>query len=228
MAAQESPRDASDTSSSGSPDLRQRVAGYCEQRGMTLEDVARRAGMAPTYLRQLEEMESDFDPEALHKVAVALDITYEELMEGRADSPRGQNPPARTPRLAKLNTEECRARLGHHGVGRVALPGEYGTVILPVNYLVDGADVVYRTARGGAADPDPGSDITFEVDRLSDRASDGWSVLVFGRAEILTDPDMIQDYLDRPGAQPWAGGSRDQWVRIVADRLTGRLIQTGG
>jgi hypothetical protein len=62
MAAQERPQAASDAGNSGSPDLRQRVIGYCEQRGLTLEEVARRAAMAPNYLRQVEEMGSDFDP----------------------------------------------------------------------------------------------------------------------------------------------------------------------
>ncbi|WP_405577724.1 helix-turn-helix domain-containing protein [Streptomyces sp. NBC_01190] len=228
MAAQRRPRGRSNSGGSGTPDLARRIAAYCEQRGMSADELATRAGMAPNYLRQIERLESDFDPDALHRLATALGISSKELMEGRGDAPPGQNPPAPEPRLARLTTEECRDRLGQHGVGRVALPGEDGTLVLPVNYLVDGPDVIYRTALGGAADPVAGSDITLEADHLSERHGDGWSVLVFGRAEILADAGAIERYRHRPGARPWAGGVRDRWVRIVPSRLTGRLITTTG
>lgn len=211
----------------GSPDLARRVDSYCGQLGMTLEEAAKRAGMAPGYLRQIEQMGADFDVDALRRLAAVLGVPYQELVEGRTDVPQGQNPPAAHPRLAQLTTQECWQRLGRHGIGRIALPGSEGTLVLPVNYLVDGTDIVYRTARGGAADPDPGQDVTFEADQTSERRRDGWSVLVFGTANRLTDGDTIERYTRRSGAAPWAGGLRDQWIRIVSGRLTGRLIDAG-
>lgn len=48
--------------------------------------------------------------------------------------------------LAELGEDECWARLGETGVGRVAMCTAEGPVILPVNYLVDAKSIVVRTA----------------------------------------------------------------------------------
>ncbi|WNI14728.1 pyridoxamine 5'-phosphate oxidase family protein [Actinacidiphila sp. ITFR-21] len=131
-------------------------------------------------------------------------------------------------RLEKLTAQECWNRLGHHGIGRIALPGGEGTLVLPVNYVVEGGGIVYSTARSGAAAADPGQDITFEADHTGEHRADGWSVLAFGSAEHVTGERAVRRYARRPGAQPRAGGIRDLWIRVVPARLTGRAIRTAG
>ena len=47
-----------------------------------------------------------------------------------------------------LDTEQCRTLLGSHNVGRMAVSVDALPVILPVNYAVDGDDIVFRTTPG--------------------------------------------------------------------------------
>jgi transcriptional regulator with XRE-family HTH domain len=204
--------------------LAERVARRAEELGLSTEDLARKAGMAPAYLRRLAELGGDFDMNGVRRLAGALGMTYHELLEGRADAPPGQGPAAARAVLARLTTAECWDRLGNHGVGRVALPDEEGPLVLPVNYLIDAHRVVYRTAEGSATVPEPGARIAFEADRVGERGRDGWSVLVRGTAEHVTDPGTVRRYAVRPGGTPWAGGVRELWVRITPALLTGRVI----
>ncbi len=209
-----------------SGDIARRIALRSSELGLTRDEVAGRAGMAPRYLRSLEELGSDFDPASVLRLAAVLKMTYRELMEGRSDVPPGQQAAAPHPRLGRLTPDECWDRLSDHGVGRVALSAESGPAVLPVNYLVDARSLVYRTALGGAAAAVDGSEVAFEVDRVNEQLSEGWSVLVVGSAEHIADVDTVQRLTDRPGAVPWAPGPRDLWVRVVPSRVTGRAIST--
>ncbi|MFC8448897.1 helix-turn-helix domain-containing protein [Kitasatospora sp. NPDC057223] len=209
-----------------SGDIAQRVALRSRELGLTREEVAGRAGMAPRYLQSLEELAGDFDPASALRLAAVLKMTYSELVEGRADLPPGQQSAAPHPRLGSLTPDECWDRLSDHGVGRVALSAESGPAVLPVNYLVDARSLVYRTARRGIAAVAEGSEVAFEVDQVNELLSDGWSVLVVGSAEHITDIDTVRRLADQPGAVPWAPGPRDLWVRVVPSRVTGRSIST--
>lgn len=198
----------------------------CEQLGFSYEEAALRAGMSARYLRQLLHAEADFDPGALVRLAAVLQTSREELVSGRTDPAPGQRGPARRPVLMRLTTRECWDRLGTHGVGRVALPTPAAPTVLPVNYLVDGATVVYRTDPYGAAAAEAGSDLSFETDHIDEAVSTGWSVLITGTAEHVGDPEAVRRLAEQPGAQPWAGGSRDLWIRVVPGAITGRRISS--
>jgi hypothetical protein len=66
--------------------------------------------------------------------------------------------------------------------------------------------------------------VSFEVDHLDGALSEGWSVLVSGEASPVT----AQAELDKVTAlaiDPWAGGDRDVYIRIVASEITGRRIR---
>jgi nitroimidazol reductase NimA-like FMN-containing flavoprotein (pyridoxamine 5'-phosphate oxidase superfamily) len=152
-------------------------------------------------------------------------MTYRELLEGPAEPPPGRSAPAGRPALVRLTEAECRERLGERGVGRVALRADAGpVVVVPVNYAVDAGTVVYRTAPHTVAAVPPGAPVSFQVDRIDERTSRGWSVLITGTAERVTDPAAVAELERRPGAEPWAGGVRPVWVRIRPDHVTGRRI----
>lgn len=124
--------------------------------------------------------------------------------------------------LRELDDTECRELLTTHRNGRVAWCEPAGPVVLPVSYRFDGEHVLFRTsphselARHFAAGP-----VAFQVDSHDDPSHTGWSVLVRGRAELL-DWDELPDDGDRP--EPWADGSRNAYIRIDAERLTGRRV----
>ncbi|MEV4439647.1 pyridoxamine 5'-phosphate oxidase family protein [Streptomyces sp. NPDC049577] len=204
-----------------------RCAVRREQLGLTREQLARRAGMSVAYLGQVESLGGDFDPAALMRLAGALEMPYDELAGGPRDAAPGQRGAASHPLLAQLPEDECWRRLGTHGIGRIGLsePGS-APVVLPVNFLVDGRTIVYRTDADGAAAPAEGKRLAFEADHIDERLSRGWSVLVTGTAEHITDPDTVAALATRTGARPWAGGKRDLWVRIRPGEVTGRTIET--
>ncbi|MFI1798751.1 helix-turn-helix domain-containing protein [Streptomyces sp. NPDC020379] len=197
-----------------------------EQLGLTREEVASRAGMSVAYLDQLGKLGKDFDPGALMRLAAVLEMPYEELLTGRRDAPPGQGAPASHPVLMRLAEHECWERLGTHGIGRLGLSTGTRAVVLPVNFLVDGHTVVYRTEHGDSTAVAAGTPIAFEADHIDEQLSRGWSVLVAGTAQHVTDPDTVQALMERPGARPWAGGNRDLWIRVVPDEVTGRTIRT--
>ena len=79
------------------------------------------------------------------------------------------------------------ATLGRIGVTDGALP-----TILPVNFLFDGERILVRTTVGtklhAAA---AGAVVAFEVDDFDPIYHSGWSVVVTGTAEEVSDPDEL-------------------------------------
>jgi hypothetical protein len=62
--------------------------------------------------------------------------------------------------------------------------------------------------------------------RFDDRATrSGWSVVVSGRLEVVTefDPATWERVRALP-IDPWAGGAKEHWMRLVSERITGRLL----
>jgi len=208
--------------------IARRIAERQGQLDLTEDALATRVGMAPAYLQHLLKAGPDFDPAGLRRIAAALDLTYQELLEGRSDPPPGQSPPRSRPALVHLTTRECWDRLGTRGIGRIALPTEPGPTVLPVNYAVDALAIVYRTDPDGAAAPAPGTPVSFQVDHIDDHLSTGWSVLVIGTAEHIDDPEEARRIAADHEPEPWAGGHRPLWVRVRPDTITGRRIGTVG
>lgn len=193
---------------------------------MSEEELALLAAMSPHYLRLVLDAGPGFDPGGCVRIAAALGLTYQELLEGRDDPPPGQARPSARPVLVRLSTTECWDRLGSHGVGRIALPVHPSPLVFPVNYAVEARTIVYRTALGGPAALETGAPVSFQVDRMDERISQGWSVLVGGTAEEIDDVAAVRSLTDRAVAEPWAGGDRPVWMRIRPDAITGRRIDT--
>ncbi|MGW2747409.1 helix-turn-helix domain-containing protein [Streptomyces sp. NPDC001450] len=206
-------------------DLGRRLAARRVQLGLTRRQVAARAGMAVTYLRYLEEHPGAAPgSSALMKLAGALETTVAELTGGVVDLPPGTGRAGHAPRFTWLRPGECRSLLAMHGVGRLAVPTASGPVIVPVNYSVVDGSIVFRTARGATPSLADGCQVAFEVDRIDDAFSQGWSVLVRGPARAVTEQEEQRRLTERAYSRPWAGGSRSLWVRIDTFTVTGRRI----
>jgi len=126
-----------------------------------------------------------------------------------------------------LSTEECWALVGAMPVGRIGVLVDSAPEIYPMNHVVDGATVVFRTDVGSKLIGLLRSPaVCYEVDDVDLVTRTGWSVLIKGRAEELHD---IEDRR-RVAATPlhvWATGTRHHWIRIVPDEITGRRIWHG-
>lgn len=211
----------------GSPagDLGRRIAVRRTALDLSREETADRAGVAASYLRYLEEVPGAAPGRSiLLRLAEVLHTTVTDLAGGGGDLTPGPGRAAMEPEFTELTVQECRALLSTHGVGRVAVPTTSGPVIVPVNYsVVDGA-IVYRTAPGAMPSRAAGRQVTFEIDRIDDAFGEGWSVLALGRARTVTDADDVRRLTEHAFSTPWAGGVREEWVRIDALSLTGRRI----
>ncbi|MEU4115211.1 pyridoxamine 5'-phosphate oxidase family protein [Kitasatospora sp. NPDC028055] len=204
-----------------------RIAERLGQLGLTEDALAQRAAMAPQYLRHLLEAGPTFDPGGFVRIAAVLGTSREELVAGRADAPPGHEGPGPRPRLLDLTDAECWELVGTHGIGRIALPVRPGPAVYPVNYVVDQASFAYRTGERTATAPDPGAQVSFQVDRIDEYLGRGWSVLALGTAEYVDDPAELHRLDGLPGAAPWAGGDRPRWVRIRPAEISGRRLVTG-
>ncbi|MFI6408117.1 helix-turn-helix domain-containing protein [Streptomyces sp. NPDC050548] len=213
----------------GSPtgDLGRRIAVRRTALDLSREETADRAGVAASYLQYLEEFPGAApDRSVLLRLAAVLDTTVTDLAGGTSDLTPGQGRAGSAPMFTGLTVQECRELLSTHGVGRVAVPTASGPVIVPVNYsVVDGA-IVYRTAPGALPSRAAGCQVTFEIDRIDEAFGEGWSVVALGRARTVTDADDVRRLTEHAHSTPWAGGSREEWVRIDALSLTGRRITT--
>lgn len=128
------------------------------------------------------------------------------------------------PRIVELSEAECWDRLAGQRVGRLAVSVANKPDIFPVNYRLDGHQVVVRTAPGfKLAAAVLGSGVAFEVDQLDEEAHTGWSVVVHGTAREV---ESVEDLLDAQdlGVDPWAGGQKNHFIRIAPTEVTGREI----
>jgi nitroimidazol reductase NimA-like FMN-containing flavoprotein (pyridoxamine 5'-phosphate oxidase superfamily) len=124
-----------------------------------------------------------------------------------------------------LPPEECRELLAAKSVGRVGFNGPDGPQVLPVNYVVHGRDIFFRTAVGSTlADAMRSSRVAFEIDDIDEFLQSGWSVMAVGDAELVDDPDILVELWGDEGPKPWAVGLRTQFVRIRPIRFSGRRV----
>jgi len=126
--------------------------------------------------------------------------------------------------LEVIDRVECLQLLDGQGVGRIAGTVEGYPVILPINYVVFGDAVLVRARRGGALGRiTDNTMVAFEIDGTDGVYHEGWSVLVVGRPDQVTDPAEL-DRLKGLRLLPWAGEGRDLFIRIFLDDVTGRRI----
>lgn len=123
-----------------------------------------------------------------------------------------------------IPVEECRTLLASAPVGRLVFTEDRVPVAHPVNFALAGDDVIIRTGPGQKVDAARRGDlVAFEVDEIDPVSRTGWSVLVIGRASVVTDIDRLISVLD-PARRPWIGG-RDRYViQITTERIEGRRI----
>ena len=120
--------------------------------------------------------------------------------------------------------DECYAHLANGDIGRVALALQDGPSIIPVNYIVDGRSIVVRTAPYTQLAAHRSGPVAFEVDDIEPEFRRGWSVVVVGHAFPMEDADEMIALRAGGRLQPWAAGSRNLYIKIVPDKVTGRRI----
>lgn len=126
--------------------------------------------------------------------------------------------------LEALDVVECLRLLGTQYIGRIGLVHDGQAYVLPVNYALDGPDVVFRTAVGSTFHRVVRSrEVVFEIDSADPAYHTGWSVLGVGVAHEVVDPVEIER-LAHLALRPWSRAHVPGWIRVRFSRLTGRRI----
>lgn len=121
-----------------------------------------------------------------------------------------------------LSSAECWRLLRTHEVGRLAVSITDHPDIFPVNYVVDGEGVVFRTGPGTKlAASVLGRGVAFEVDGYDPLAGEAWSVVIKGRARQI---ERMTEYFaaDDLPLFPWHASPKPDIVRIELGVVTGR------
>ena len=103
-------------------------------------------------------------------------------------------------------------------------------MIRPVNYVFDHASqsVLIRSEFGSKLSALLRAvRATFEVDGIDQVDRVGWSVIIEGFTEEITDPSDLKRVAEL-GLEPWAPGRKGHWIRIRASTVSGRRIVAVG
>jgi nitroimidazol reductase NimA-like FMN-containing flavoprotein (pyridoxamine 5'-phosphate oxidase superfamily) len=131
--------------------------------------------------------------------------------------------------LEALTTARCLELLGTAQIGRLAWCDEGRILVLPVNFVLDGDDVIIRSAAGAKlAAARRGRQFAFEVDDVEPALHTGWSVVLTGPGQLVTEEAEARRLAEM--VHPWSRAERPNVVRITADQVTGRRVplQAGG
>lgn len=121
-----------------------------------------------------------------------------------------------------LAPDACWALLRDAPIGRLALRGGDDIEVFPVNYLVDGGTIVFRSAIGTKLDLiGTGARCTFEADEIDVAEDLVWSVVLKGVARPVHGHDAIIATFDMD-VPTWQAGPKPTYVRITPDTVTGR------
>ena len=132
--------------------------------------------------------------------------------------------------LEELDEAECLRLIASGGIGRIGYSGRYGPTVMPVNYRIYEGTIVFRTAQDSATDEDLRTGIAnaefkvaFEIDDFDTAARTGWNVLIQGSAHHV-ESDAERAAVAGAGVDPWPGGDRELFLRIIPTRVTGRRV----
>ena len=124
--------------------------------------------------------------------------------------------------MNELSEAECWSLLRAGEVGRLAISIANYPDIFPINYVVDGNTIVFRTGAGTKlAASVLGQGVAFEIDGYDPMAGDAWSVVVKGRARQV---EQMMEYFEAEDLPlfPWHAAPKPDIVRIEPDEVTGR------
>src|SRR5262249_39798716 len=135
------------------------------------------------------------------------------------------------PVVELLDEAECQRLIAAGDVGRIGYTGRFGPTILPVNYALHEGTIGFRTGQQSPLGEDrrtgiehAESKVAFEIDDTSPATHEGWSILIQGSAHLV-DSEAERASVVQSGPEPWAGGEKELFVRVLPTRITGRRIR---
>ena len=130
-----------------------------------------------------------------------------------------------TATIRALTRDECLEHLRVGTIGRIAVTDHALPAIVPVNYVLMGNVIVFRTDPGGMlARACDDAVVAFEVDQVQPDGMSGWSVLVVGVARQVHGSAELRAV--EAGLVTAVGDRRDLFIEVSTTRLTGRAVPT--
>ena len=128
--------------------------------------------------------------------------------------------------LAFLDNDKAWDLLAGERLGRLAVLSTNGGIdIYPINYVVDGETLVFRTAEGTKlSSVQANAEVTFEIDAWNEE--DGISVVAKGHANAVTDEEEIAQ-IETLGLKPWVPTFKTFFVRIYIKEIQARRFFFG-
>ncbi len=124
----------------------------------------------------------------------------------------------------ELTSAECLSLLRTAAFGRLVFTEGALPAVLPVNFVLDPAGIVLRTAATSAvARSADGAVVALQADDVDPRLRTGWSVTVVGRARMAREVCEVARLATLP-LQPWVAGERNTFVVVEFGLVTGRRI----
>jgi uncharacterized protein len=126
--------------------------------------------------------------------------------------------------LIELDEAECLRLLAGCIVGRVVFTDAAMPAALPVTYLLDDEEIVFRTGAGSKlAAATRNAVVAFQVDQIDPSTRTGWTVLGIGEAYEVVVPQRLAELAERMPA-PWAPNRTAHTIAMPLQRLTGRRL----
>ncbi|MEV0414925.1 pyridoxamine 5'-phosphate oxidase family protein [Streptomyces sp. NPDC050448] len=128
----------------------------------------------------------------------------------------------------ELGRQECLGLLATAPVGRIVYTRQALPAVLPVNFSLDsdGAVLLRISAESELVRAVDGAVVAFEADAVDAVSRSGWSVVLTGRAAVVTDQAEL-NRLDQTGPRSWAPSPKEVFVRIEPELVTGRELVGG-
>jgi uncharacterized protein len=124
--------------------------------------------------------------------------------------------------MLELDVAECWRLFRTQEVGRLAVSIADHPDVFPINYVVDGESIVFRTAAGTKlAAAVLGRGIAFEIDGYDALVGDAWSVVLKGSAEEI-EHMMEYFHAEELPLFPWHASDKPNFVRLIPEEITGR------
>lgn len=138
------------------------------------------------------------------------------------DGARQDDTSTQVPDVQHLEPSACWTRLRSVQVGRLAFCTADGPEVFPLNFVVDGGSIVFRTAEGAKLEGAlTAGGVAFEADGEQEDPHRAWSVVLKGPARLIKRIPELVDTATLP-LSPWHGARKEHFVRITPTQMSGR------
>lgn len=123
-----------------------------------------------------------------------------------------------------FSREQCLALMASVPVGRVVYTDQALPAVMPMNFVLDGEEVVIRTASDSTlAAAIRNAVVAFQADDFDPATTTGWSITITGQARLVDSAEETER-LARLPLRPWVSAANGQFIRIPARHVAGRRL----